>query len=67
MNKFAEMLKELRNEEGLTQQQLAEALKYNRYNVSDWEQGRVEPGYDVLIKIAKYFGVSTDYLLGVEK
>ncbi len=49
-----------------TQTQLAAALKTNSANISRWENGEVEPDLANLIKIAQYFNVTTDYLLGIE-
>lgn len=56
-------LKQLRESEGITQAELAHILKVSPPAVGLWEQGRREPDYDTLIKIADYFGVTTDYLL----
>ena len=66
MEKFSERLKYLRKSEGLTQKQLAEILKTNNSCVCDWERGRSEPDLFTVVKIACYFDVSTDYLLGLE-
>lgn len=66
MNKFSERLKELRIEKNISQKELANAMKVGQRCVSGWEaQGR-EPNFDVVIELAKYFGVTTDYLLGLE-
>ena len=64
--KFYERLKELREEKDLTQKALADKLKVNFRTISTWENGTRKPDIDMLIKIAKYFGVHTDYLLGLE-
>ena len=61
---FAERLKELRLEKGLTQLQLAEALGVDRTTVMQWERNANETNFAMLIKIARYFGVSCDYLIG---
>ena len=66
INKFAIRLKELRNEKGLTQTQLAEKLGFTRVNISDWEWKGMEPSFDTVIKIAKFFDVTVDYLFGIE-
>jgi len=65
-NKFRIRLKELRKEKGLTQTQLAEELGFTRVNISDWEWKGMEPSFDIVIKIADFFGVSIDYLFGRE-
>ena len=64
---FGERLKELRKGGALTQQQLANRLGVAKSVVSYYESGDRFPSYDVLIKIARTFHVTTDYLLGVEK
>lgn len=63
---FKERFTQLRKELGLTQEQLAEKLGigYTRTAISAWEVGRNEPSNSDTIKIADFFGVSTDYLLG---
>lgn len=49
----------------LSQEELAEKVYVTRQTVSNWETGLGYPTFDVLIRIAAYFGVTTDYLLGV--
>ena len=66
MNKFYQKLKELREEKELLQKQLGVELGVSQVTVARWETGNREPEFDMLIKIAKYFGVTTDYLLGLE-
>lgn len=60
-------LLKLRKENGLTQQQVADRVWVSKAMISSYELGSRAPSYDVLIKLAKLFGVSTDYLLGVEE
>ena len=67
INMFGKRLKELRIEKGMTQQQLAEVLGVDRTAVMKWELGERETNFGMLIKIAKYFQVTTDYLLGVSE
>lgn len=62
---FQQIFKELRQEKGLTQAQLAERLNYTQGNISGWEKGSVEPKATALIAIAEFFGVTIEYLLGV--
>ena len=50
----------------VTQSEMANAIGTNKANISRWENGEVEPDLETLIKLAKYFNVSVDYLLGVE-
>ncbi|MBQ9714041.1 MAG: helix-turn-helix transcriptional regulator [Clostridia bacterium] len=63
---FAERLKELRTEKGLGQETLADALDVSHGTISLWENCLREPKLSNLIRIAKYFGVSIDYLAGLE-
>lgn len=65
MNKFAERLKELRTEKDMRQDDLAKVLNVNQRTISNWEKSIHEPDYDTLIKIAAYFDVPIDYLLGI--
>ena len=66
MTDFPQTLKELRLERQLTQSELADLLIVNQRTISSWETGIREPDYEMLVKIAKFFDVTTDYLLGVE-
>ena len=63
---FGNRLKTLRIQKKLTQQQLADLLGLTKSVISAYENGLRYPAYDVLIKIARIFKVSTDFLLGVE-
>ncbi len=64
---FGKRLKELRNGQKMTQQQLAARLGVAKSVVSYYESGDRFPSYDVLIKIARTFHTTTDYLLGIER
>ena len=55
-----------RTKKGLTQDDVAHVVKANRGDVSHWETGRCLPTPQRLRRLSKLFGVSTDYLLGVE-
>jgi len=57
-------LKDLRKEKGITQLQLAMELNMSQNTISRYETGERQAGYNELIKIANYFNVSIDYLLG---
>lgn len=57
-------IKELRTAHGLTQVDFAKKLSVSKQAVSNWENNNIQPSVDMLIKIADYFGVTTDYLLG---
>jgi len=65
-NKFNIKLKELREENGLSQTALAKLLHVSQPAIAKWESGSREPEYEILIRIAQLFKVSTDYLLGLE-
>lgn len=64
---FANMLKKLRKNENLTQDQLASKIGITRDTLANYETGRREPDFTTLKNIASYFEVSTDYLLGREE
>lgn len=64
---FGEKLKKLRKGLKLTQQQLAERVGVAKSVVSYYESGERYPSYDVLVKLAHIFHVTTDYLLDIEK
>lgn len=57
-------LKELRNKMNIKQSELAEILNLNTSTISKYESSDTIPSPDVLVKIANYFNVTTDYLLG---
>lgn len=59
-------LKELRKQYGITQEKLSKYLDVSRTTISMWESGNNQPDNDTLIKLAKFFGVSIDYLIGNE-
>ena len=57
-------LKELRKSKGISQLRLATDLNTSQNTISRYETGEREPGIAELIKLADYFNVSVDYLLG---
>ena len=61
---LARRLKELRFQNDLTQTQFAQVLGVAQQTVGGWEKNNSSPNYDLLNKIADYFNVTTDYLLG---
>lgn len=64
---FSEVLmriKELREEHRLTQKELAEKIGVAQSNISRWEKEEMEPAAGFVVKLADYFDVSADYLLG---
>ena len=62
---FGENFRNLRKRRSLTQKELGMKIGLSKAVVSKYENGMGYPTYDVLIRIAQYFGVTTDYLLGV--
>ena len=67
MSIFAERLRTLRKKNNISQIKLSKYFNYGSTAIANYESGRNEPSYDVLIKIADYFNVSIDYLLGREE
>lgn len=61
---LGDKLRELRKKNHVTQAKLANYLNLDASSVAKYESGKVTPSPDVLLKIAQYFGVSVDYLLG---
>ena len=55
-------MKLLRKAEGLTQEELAKRLNISRVNYTRYENGKVRPDYETLIKIADYYDISLDEL-----
>lgn len=63
---FNERIKQLRLAMNLTQTQLAKKLGVAKQTVSNWENDNIPPSVNTLKVISKFFGVSTDYLLGLD-
>lgn len=63
---LGQRLRELREESGLTQKQVAEKLKINPVTYLHYEKSQREPPLALLADLAIFFGVTTDYLLGLE-
>ena len=64
---FTERLKTLRKQANLTQKEMAEKMGISQPAYGDWERGVKKPSHENLIKIAKFYGVTTDYLLEGKK
>lgn len=62
-----ERIRELRGSRGISQIQLANKLRVTKQSVSNWENDNILPSIEMLVKIANFFEVSTDYLLGLDK
>ena len=66
-NKFADILKELRTESGISQAELARRIGVSNGIVSLWENKKREPTMSSLIALAQTFNVSLDYLTGLDQ
>ena len=64
---LGEQIKRLRMCKGLTQVEMAKIFGVTKQSVSNWENENIMPSVDLLVKIAKFFSVSTDYILGLSK
>lgn len=64
MNEFKDMLKYLRNREGLSQAELASKLGVAKSTISMYEVGKREPDFETLESIADFFNVDMNFLLG---
>nr|DAU31398.1 MAG TPA: repressor protein [Caudoviricetes sp.] len=64
MAQFDKILKLLRNEKNMSQQELADALGISKSSINMYERGERQPNFEVLEAIADFFNVDIDYLLG---
>ena len=62
---FSQTMSELRHARGLSQRTVASALHISQALLSHYENGTREPGLSFVCRASRYFGVSTDYLLGL--
>lgn len=65
-NVFPQRLKELRLKKGLTQTELGEKVGVKQSTFTNWENGKREPNFETIIKIADLLEVSVDWLFGRE-
>ncbi|MBR1392685.1 MAG: helix-turn-helix transcriptional regulator [Ruminococcus sp.] len=63
---FSERIHELRKSLGINQVEFGRRLHVSKQCISNWENSNIQPSIDMLIRIAKTFSVSTDYLLGLD-
>lgn len=63
--KIAARLRELRSEKQLIQTEVAKQLKVDKSTIAKYETGAAVPSVYMLIVLAKFYDVSTDYLLGL--
>lgn len=66
MSKLHLRIKELRKERSMSTKDLAHIFNVTERTVQRWETGERIPPVDTIIEIAKFFEVTTDYLLGLE-
>lgn len=62
--KYGSRLKQLRNKKGLSQKELTDRLHLNRSTYARYETSTTQPDYDTLEKLADFYDVSVDYILG---
>ena len=62
---FCDRLKQIRKTENVTQEDLGKYLDVGATTISNWENNVSQPSIEQIVKIAKYFNVSTDYLMGI--
>ncbi len=63
---FGEIIKKLRTSRNLNQVQLACDLDVSKQTISNWENNNILPSIEMLVRIAEYFSVSTDFLLELD-
>ena len=63
---FSEKLTKARKDAGYTQQQVSDILNINRNTLASYETGRVEPNLSNLVKLADFYEVSVDWLVGAK-
>lgn len=62
---LGERLAYLRRRENISQKELGDKLNISHYTISSYEKGRSEPSDEIKVRLARYFGVTADYLLGL--
>lgn len=60
-------IRELRCSRGWSQVELAKKLGLTKQTVSNWENDNIQPSIEMLMRLSKVYGVSTDYLLGLDE
>ena len=64
-NIFDVRLTDLLKENNLSKRELGKQTKISAQSISDWSTGKVQPTAENIYVLAKFFGVSTDYMLGI--
>lgn len=65
--RLPERLRDLRTYHGITQQEIADLLKMDRSAYSNYETGKTQPSLSSLMLFAQLYGVTADYLLGIQQ
>lgn len=63
---FAQKLKQARTDAGYTQREVADILQISKSTIASWEVGRTEPDIESLGKLADFYLVSADWLIGTK-
>ncbi len=63
---LGQRLYEIRTSLGWSQVELAKKLNISKQTVSNWENENIQPSIEMLVRLAKVFNVTTDYLLGLD-
>ena len=63
---FNERLRNLRKSRGISRVELAKCLGVTKQSVSNWENDNIQPSIEMLVKIAMFFNVTSDYLLSID-
>ncbi len=63
---YNEVIRQLRHERNLTQQQLADAIGFSESMVRKWESGKKKPSFDAIVALSKFFKVPAGYVMGIE-
>ena len=63
---LGEIIKKLRIARGLNQVQLAQKLDVSKQTISNWDNNNILPSVEMLMKISRFFSVSTDFLLELD-
>ncbi len=65
-NKVCTRIKELRNENRMTQQEVANYLHIDRSNYSKYELGKLDLSIEIVVNLSKLYNVSSDYILNIK-
>ena len=66
MDGLGERLQDLRKERGLTQVEMAKMVNLDKSTIAKYETNKCVPSFEMIIMLAKFFKVTTDYLAGLE-